>query len=864
MLTFNLHSLLMIVASVLAFTLGLHAWTKRYVVGGFPLSLLMASVGIWSLLYGLELASRNLETIKLLTAASYLGISSLPVFWVVFAARYSHSDAWLKTLTKLLLFGIPAITMLAISTNDLHLLFYRHRELVTISSHVFQRLSPGPLWWLHIAYSYLLILAGFYMLIKMYSGSDRAKRKHIILLIIGGALPYCVNIAYVFGFKPYGILDITPIAFLWMGIILSISVFSLKLFDIAPFAMERLFNSMPDAIFVLNKQGQMISTNPAAKRLMDRIGIDKLKETKNAEDVYLDSQVYYSTRNDIFTPTFKQMGELIILRDISARKQAENELKIANHELQQAITLANALAAEAETANRAKSQFLANMSHEIRTPLNGVIGYTDLLLNTSLSAIQQRYVRYANMAGQSLLEIISDILDFSRIEAGKLELEILPVNIINLIEQSADIVKFDAEKKELELILNISCDTPDIVLADPIRLRQILINLISNAIKFTTQGEVEIGLDCQLLADQQAQLTFSVRDTGIGIDKDLQQKIFSAFNQADNSTTRKYGGSGLGLAISSMLVQKMGSELKVQSTVGEGSTFYFTLSLEHKAGSEASNCEMPHKVLVAIESERLRIVFLRTLEHWGITGIGFASGIEALKHLETSKDYDALIINQKLSMMSGIKIAGMVRETLHLNAKSLPISVLHDSIEDPSFFAECKRLQLNPLEKPVKKSDLRCFFTDLRDSHKQADMDASHISCVPNKDLMCCVLVVDDVPMNVVLIASMLQKLMPKATILQAFSGYDAVESYRESRPDLIFMDIQMPVMDGLATSEQIRSMELAEGLERSPIIALTANNQMNSQELGDQNIIDAYLTKPVRLDTLKTLLQEYLSCFHI
>lgn len=825
------------------------------------MSLLMASVSLWSLLYGLELASRNLETIKLLTAVSYLGISGLPVFWVVFAARYTHLDDWLKPLTKLLLFAIPAITILAISTNDLHLLFYRHRELVTINSHVFQKLSPGPFWWLHIAYSYLLVLTGFYLLLKMYSGSDKAKRKHVLLLIIGGALPYLVNIAYVFGFKPYGILDITPIAFLWMGMILSISVFSLKLFDISPFAMERLFNSMPDAIFVLNKQGQMISTNPAAQSLMDKIGIDRLRATKDAEDVHLDDRVYYSTRNQIFTPTFKQMGELIILRDISARKHAENELIKANRELNEAIDLANSLAAEAETANRAKSQFLANMSHEIRTPLNGVIGYTDLLLNTSLSAIQQRYVRYANMAGQSLLEIITDILDFSRIEAGKMELEILPVNIINLIEQSADIVKFDAERKELEMIVNISNDTPEIVFADPIRLRQILINIISNAIKFTTRGEVEIKLDCNVQDDHHAQLTFSVRDTGIGIEAGQLQNIFSAFNQADNSTTRKYGGSGLGLAISSMLARIMGSELKVKSTLGVGSTFYFTLDLEYTANpNEDSNTKLPERVMVAIENDRAREVLLSNLKHRGVDGVGFASGIEALKHLEANKDYDALIINQKLSMMSGLKIAGMARETLSIKAENLPIAILHESIEDARFFAECNRLQLIPLEKPVKQSELTGFLTSTHSSPIHTESKAPPRSEAPK--IVCSIMVVDDVPMNVVLISSMLQKLLPKATIIQAFSGNDALAGFKDAKPDLIFMDIQMPVMDGWQTSEQIRNLELREELDRTPIIALTANNQINSKELKDQSIVDAYLTKPVRLDTLKSLLSQHLSCY--
>lgn len=824
--------------------------------------MLMVSVGIWSLFYGLELGCRDLETIKIFTAISYLGIASLPVFWLVFAARYSHCDSWLKPLSKMLIFVVSAITILAVSTNDLHWLFYRDRELITIGSHVFQKLVPGPFWWLHIAYSYILVLLGLIMMIKLFHSGDKTRRKHVAMLLLAALLPYVLNIAYVLGFRPYGILDITPIAFFWMGIILSINVFSLKFLDISPFAMDRLFHGIPDAIFVLNKQQQLVNTNPAAAGLIDAHGFAFLEQIRDGIDFPLGTKVYSPTRTEVYTPTFKKMGKLIILRDISGRKKAEEELKQTNEELSKAIVRANALAEEAKAATNAKSQFLANMSHEIRTPLNGVIGYTDLLMNTSLSSLQQRYVKYANLAGQSLLEIITDILDFSKIEAGKLELEITPVNIINLVEQSADIVKYEAEIKELELLVDIANELPEIVLADPIRLRQILINLLSNAVKFTALGEVEIKLECRKLGGDRIELTFRVRDTGIGIEPQQIETIFSAFNQADNSTTRKYGGSGLGLAISNMLAQIMGSRIMVESTPGLGSSFHFSLQTEYQTeGEEGTAAPRPSRIMVVVQNDNRRAILMKLLESWNIVGVQFDSGIEALKELETGNSYDALLIDQNLHIMTGIKTCGMIRKTLSLTWQCLPIALLHNSIADPTLYAECKYLQLQPLEKPVKRHELQKFLAEMKAAPCPSETNTSTLSAAIDQNTPCSILVVDDVPMNVVLIASMLQKLLPQAIVIQAYCGNDALQLFQINNPELVFMDIQMPVMDGWQTAKQIRALEDREGLDRSPIIALTANNQISSEDLSNQSIIDGYLTKPVCIETLKSILKQHIIC---
>lgn len=846
----------MMVASAWALFLGLYAWVKRYRISGYPLSLLMLSISIWSLFYGLELACNDLETIKIFGAVSYFGIATLPAFWLVFAARYTHQDAWLKPLGKILIFGVPVITIMAVITNDLHSLYYRSRELEIVSSYVFQKLEPGPLWWLHIGYSHLLILTGVFMLIKMYKGAQKTQRKHILMLLSGTALPFIVNIAYVLGFKPYANLDLTPIAFLWMGTILSITVFSLRFFDISPFALDLLFHSVPDAIFVLNKNAQITNANPAATTLINQYGTDWLVKTKDKEDLAWDHRVYLVTRTDIYTPTFKSLGQIIMLRDISPRKQAENKLKLANQELSEAITKANSLAQEAEAATRAKSQFLANMSHEIRTPLNAVIGYTDLLLNTSLSTIQQRYVRHANLAGQSLLEIISNILDFSRIEAGKLELEILPFNIIDLIEQSADILKYEAERKGLELLVNICPDLPAMVQGDSLRLRQILINLLSNAIKFSSAGEVEIQLACQRSALDKFTLTFSVRDTGIGIDPLQIQKIFSVFHQADSSTTRKYGGSGLGLAISNMLAQKMGSQIMVSSELQQGSVFSFSIVSPYSQDPKAVEEFPAAKVLILAHNDRLRAILCELLESWNMQCSAFATSQAALQELKQDISYDAMLIDHKIPILDAITISGLIRDKLAKTRGDLAIAIMHDSIADARFFTECANLQVQALEKPVKRNELRQFIQALKPimqplSDTLQSKSPTALASQPRR-----ILVVDDVPMNVILISSMLQKLLPEAKILQAFGGYDALHTFRVDRPDLVLMDIQMPDQDGWQVAANIRALEHEEGWGRTPIIALSASDQLNSKDLVS---MDGQLTKPLRLDTLKALLVKHL-----
>ncbi|GET24759.1 PAS domain-containing hybrid sensor histidine kinase/response regulator [Prolixibacter sp. NT017] len=642
-----------------------------------------------------------------------------------------------------------------------------------------------------------------------------------------------------------------------------------------------LMDSVPDGIYFKDAESRFTRINKAMGQLL---GIENADEAigktksdffreKEIQEIILDEKELLQTGKPIINkpekltladgtirwmsatkmPVRDVEGNIIglvgISRDNTIEVEAKKHLEIAKN--------------KAEEANRAKSLFLANMSHEIRTPMNGVIGMADILRKTKLNEEQTEYLDVITKSGNNLVAIINDILDFSKIESGRMELESTPINIRKIVEDVADVLIIKSNNKGIDLVTYIDASIPDMVLGDPVRLRQVLINLANNAIKFTKSGEVFISAELQKV-NSEVEVLFKVKDTGIGIPKEAQEKLFDSFTQVDSSTTRKYGGTGLGLAISKRLSEQMGGEIGLESEVNQGSVFWFTAKFK-KASAEVA-IDQPKevielenvKVLIVDDNRTNRLIFSKYLETWDCSSDEASSGMDALKKLKSAaskgKPYDIALVDFQMSEMDGLDFASRVKKDPDIASTKL---ILLSSVSDilPRGQVQSAGFEYY-LNKPIKLDQLLNIMAKVTGKQlPESYVDAARPTNqgINGKKRNLKVLVAEDNVINQKV--AMLTLKCVSDSIDLAKDGKEAWRMYRDNEYDLIMMDIQMPQLNGYEVTKMIRKEETEQNGKPIKIVAMTANALQEDIDLCLSIGMDGYLSKPFKAeDVIETV----------
>ncbi|MEJ2038537.1 MAG: response regulator [Desulfosarcinaceae bacterium] len=738
-------------------------------------------------------------------------------------------------------------------------------------------LTWGSAWfYLYCAYFMVVMAAGFILVLRYSESTENwTERRQGRIMAATGAVSLATGVFVNIVFPVLGIQNIPSLASLSTMVFIAGVTYSMvryQLMIVTPaMAADNILSTMTDALIMADSSGRIVGQNRSALALF---GYDETTlQEKQVRMLFSDQE---NTRNMMNTMVSRRQltneemvirtcsggnvpvllsgsllkdqrgdtaGMVFIARDISERKQIELEMQQARE--------------QAEAATKSKSEFLANMSHEIRTPLNGVLGMTNLLLDTPLSAQQREYAEIATISGQSLLSVINDILDYSKIEAGKLDLENIEFDPVTVMENVAGVVAIGAHEKKLELSCLIEPDLPTLLKGDPARLKQVLTNLDNNAVKLTEKGDVVIQAELEKASGESVTLRFSISDTGIGIPENRLGDLFQSFQQVDSSHTRKYGGTGLGLAISKRLVEMMGGRISVESEVGRGSTFWFSLEFSKpadvSAGPSKHQSFCKHKRILLVDPNmNSRQALKQIITFHGGVFAEACSGQEALARIrEAARDngpYHIVIVADTLPDMDVETLARLVLGAIP--AQDAPHLVLLTRLGAPTDADTLKKLGYSAaLTKPVKQYQILEGLSALKSGHYQPAAPAP-VRETASPDIgvafgaMVKILLVEDNLINQKLALNLLERFGFQVTV--ANNGREALQKLESGEYHCVLMDVQMPEMDGFEATKRIRGGDPSIINPNIPIIAMTAHAMKGDRDRCHRAGMDDYLSKPI------------------
>lgn len=878
--------ILLLLATAIQLITAIYGWRYYDAPGAIDLVITFCAGALWSFAYLIEITAADPAWKFFWSKVVTVGSDVIPFSILLFIASFTGRSAWIRSSTRVLCTLIVLVVQVSVWTNDAHQLAIVHHELLTYQSLAVINWTLGPIRTLFTLAGYIVIASTLGLLLWSLLDANAFYRRQLLTFVAAILVPFVGEIAFLVGYSLYSILSWTPIAFSVAGILLLFGATQFGMLRLLPIARNTAFEHMADGIIVLDPSLRIVDLNQAAHTLFSStnpligqpittlfpdlqpwltrpgtitqqtIELPSLRATSSINSA--PSTEWFELRiASINTQPVIRAGQLLMIRNVTEQKQAEQALRQAK-EL-------------AETAVRTKSEFLANISHELRTPLNAIIGMSDMLTRTKLSPEQTDYAQTIHQSGDGLLETINDLLDLSKIDADRLELEQQSFDLVTCLEQTLDLFAHQVLKKRLELNYLLEEGTPSDLVGDVTRLRQVLANLVGNAVKFTEHGQVtvQVGLE-QATGDPRLArsvgdsvgLYFRVQDSGIGITSEALPRLFQPFSQVDTSITRRFGGTGLGLTISKRLVELMSGRIWVESNVEMGSTFHFTITAQI---GESSERKWNHPALsnkhVLIVEEGVNGTFLQraTWRYWAMHTTVTSSDEEILRLLH-NEQVDAMIMDSELASEKHLPRIDKIRQLVVQRRTPL---ILLTPIREKEVAATTTDLNISAiLRKPIKIMHLYQAFeaifvkpdfvgkpevvTPAQSTQKQASI--AEFSPPP-----LAILLADDNANNQKVALSQLKRLGYQADVVK--NGRVALEAMENKHYDLVLMDVQMPELDGLETTRLIRNRFPS---DRQPVIyAMTASALPSDQEASREAGMDGFIAKPVRFDDLAATLQQ-------